>query len=93
MEHGAGAPAHADIPRLQHLERDERGVDQVPQFMGEEPEPLGSARGSPSSGTACVSRPYSVTAPAIASSRHRFSVRKSSVLIGASVSSASSVMD
>jgi hypothetical protein len=34
------------------------------------------------------SRPYSVTAPAIASSRHRFSVRNSSVLIFASDSTA-----
>ena len=38
------------------------------------------------------SRPYSVTAPAIASSRQRFSTRKSSVLMGASVCTASSVM-
>jgi hypothetical protein len=38
------------------------------------------------------SRPYSVTAPAMASSRHRFRVRKLSVLIGASISTASSVI-
>ena len=45
MEHGSGAPGDADIPRLEHLERDDRGVDQVPQFMGQEPEPLAPARG------------------------------------------------
>ncbi len=38
-------------------------------------------------------RPNSVTAPAMASSRHRFSVRKSSVLMGAFISSARSVID
>ena len=42
MEHGAGAPRDANIPGLEHLERHERGVDQVPQFMGEEPEALAS---------------------------------------------------
>ena len=45
MEHGAGAPGDADIPRLEHLERDDRGVDQVPQFMREEPEALAPACG------------------------------------------------
>ena len=39
------------------------------------------------------SRPYSVTAPAMASSRHRLSVRNSSALIDAPVSTASSVID
>ena len=38
MEHGPGAPCDANIPGLEHLERHDRGVDQVPQFMSEEPE-------------------------------------------------------
>ena len=45
MEHGPGAPCDADVPGLENLERDDRGVDQVPQFMSEEPEPLAPARG------------------------------------------------
>ena len=45
MEHRPGAPGDADVPCLEHLERDDRGVDQVPQFMREEPEPLAPARG------------------------------------------------
>ena len=45
MEHGPGAPCDANIPRLEHLERDDRGVDQVPHFMSQEPEPLVSSRG------------------------------------------------
>lgn len=45
MQHGAGASPHANIPRLQHLERHERRVQQVSQFMGEEPEPFGPACG------------------------------------------------
>ncbi len=40
MEHRARAPCDSDIPRLKHLERHDRGVDQVPQFMSEEPETL-----------------------------------------------------
>ena len=39
-----------------------------------------------------LSRPYSVTAPAIASPRHRFSARKSSVPMVARVSTASWVI-
>ena len=45
MEHGPRAPCDANVSRLEHLERDDRGVDQVPQFMREEPEPLAPARG------------------------------------------------
>ena len=45
MEHGAGAPCDADIPGLEHLERDDRGVDQVPQFVSQEPEALAPACG------------------------------------------------
>ena len=40
MEHRSGAPCDSDVPGLEHLERDHRGMDQVPQFMGKEPEPL-----------------------------------------------------
>ena len=45
MEHGPGAPGDADISRLEHLEREDRGVDQVPQLMRQEPEALAPARG------------------------------------------------
>ena len=45
MQHGAGASPDANIPGLQDLERHERRVQQVPQFMGEEPEPFGPACG------------------------------------------------
>ena len=45
MKHRPGAPRHANIPRLQHFERHERGVHQVPQFMGQEPEALAPACG------------------------------------------------
>ena len=45
MEHGPGAPCDSNIPRLENLERDDRGVDQVPQFMSQEPEALAPARG------------------------------------------------
>ena len=45
MEHGARAPCDADVPRLENLERHDRGVDQVPQFMSEEPEALAPAGG------------------------------------------------
>ena len=48
MEHGAGAPGDADIARLEHLEREDRGVDQVPQLVREEPEAL-AARARPRS--------------------------------------------
>ena len=29
MEHGTGAPRHANMPGLDHVKRDHRGVDQV----------------------------------------------------------------
>ena len=45
MEDGAGTPGHADIPSLEHLERDDRRVGQVSQFVSEEAEALASARG------------------------------------------------
>ena len=45
MEHGPGAPCDANIPRLEHLERHDRGVEQVPQFMSQEPRALAPARG------------------------------------------------
>ena len=43
MKHSTGAPGHANIPRLQHFERHESRVDQVPQFMREEPQALAPA--------------------------------------------------
>jgi hypothetical protein len=93
MEHRAGAPGDANIAGLEHLKRQERSVHQVPQFMGEEPEPLASACGlSIYAGLISFTSVLSHRAAAIASSRHRFSVRKSSVLIGAFSSTASSVM-
>ena len=92
LQHGPGAAGDTDVPRLQHLERDDRGVDQVAQLMREVPEPLAAARRSFSRVDWLRPRPYSVTAPAMASSRQRFSRRKSSVLMGASVCTASSVI-
>ena len=38
-------PADADVSRLQNLERHDRRVDQVAQFMSEEPEAFAPARG------------------------------------------------
>src|SRR5688500_3692597 len=40
LEHRAGAPADSDIPGLEHIERQDRGVQQVAQFMREEPQAL-----------------------------------------------------
>ena len=45
MQHGAGASPDANIPGLQDLERHERRVQQVSQFMGEESEPFAPASG------------------------------------------------
>ena len=45
MEHGPRAPCDANVPRLENLERHDRGVDQVPQFMSQQPDPLAPARG------------------------------------------------
>ena len=45
MKDSAGTPGDANIPRLQHFERHERGVCQVPQLMGEKAEALVAARG------------------------------------------------
>ena len=45
IEHRAGVPGDADVPGLDHLERDERRVEQVPQFMRKESEPLVLANG------------------------------------------------
>ena len=85
-------PADADVSRLEHLERDDCRVDQVSHFMSEESEPLVVAVRGLSECDCWLSRGYIVTALAMASSRHRLSVRKSSVLIGALVSRARSVM-
>ena len=43
MEHGASGPADANIACFDNLERHDRGVHQVPQFMSEEPAALGPA--------------------------------------------------
>ena len=45
MEDGSGASCDANISRLQHLERHDRGVEQVPQFMSQEPRALAPTRG------------------------------------------------
>ena len=41
----AGAPCDSNIPRLENLEREDRGVGQVSQFMSQEPEALACASG------------------------------------------------
>ncbi len=88
MKHGAGASRHANIPRLQHFIRHERRVHQVPQFMREEPEP----------GRLSIDTRLRLPTPVL---RHRardgiveasVQYAKSSVLIGAFRSTASSVM-
>ncbi len=40
LEHAPGAPRDADVSCLDHLERDDRRVDEVPQFVHEETDPL-----------------------------------------------------
>ena len=45
MEHGPGAPCDANISRLENLERQDRGVEQVAQFMSQEPRALAPTRG------------------------------------------------
>ena len=45
MEDGSGASCGADIARLQNLERHDRGVEQVAQFMSQEPRALTPTRG------------------------------------------------
>ena len=47
VEHRPGAPCDPDVPGLDHFERDHRGMDQVPQLVSEEPEPLVLATGVP----------------------------------------------
>ena len=91
MEQAPGAAGRPHTSRLQRLERHNRGVDQGAELVGEETQPLAAARGIDRGLPA--SRPYSVTAPAMASSRHRFSVRKSAAVIAAFASMASSVSD
>ena len=92
MEHRAGAPCHANIAGLEHLKRHERSVHHVPQFMGEEPEPLASACGlSIDAGLISFT---SVLGHRAGDGIVKASVQrtKSSVLIGAFCSTASSVM-
>lgn len=43
LQHRARAPCDSDVPGLEHLERHDRRVDQVPEFMREVPEPLAGA--------------------------------------------------
>ena len=94
LEHRPGAPGDSDVARLEGLKGEERGVESgsVTRERGTR-----GARFRARPLRRCLdwfrSRPNSVTAPAMASSRQRFSVRKSSVLIGAFSSIASSVMD
>ena len=40
VEHRSGAPGDANVPGLDHLEGDHRRVEQVPQFVRKESEPL-----------------------------------------------------
>ena len=40
IEDAPGAPPDADVSRLEHLERDDRRVHEIPQFMDEEPHPF-----------------------------------------------------
>ena len=61
--------------------------------MHEKPEALAIAWGADVRAEGRALCPYSVTALAMASSRHRFRMRKSPTLIGAPVSTARSVMD
>ena len=44
MEHGAGTPADSNIPRLENLKRDDCGIEQIPQFMIQEPRALDATR-------------------------------------------------
>ena len=69
----------AHIPYLEHLERDDRGVDQVAQFMREEPEALALAcRLSVEGGLISFARVLGDRTRDGIGSRHRFSMRKSS---------------
>src|SRR4029450_7587428 len=43
MEHAPGAPCDSNVPGLENLERDDRSVNQVPQFMGQAPGALAAA--------------------------------------------------
>ena len=45
MEDVSGASCDANISRLQNLERHDRGVEKVPQFMSQEPRALAPTRG------------------------------------------------
>ena len=45
MEHGTGTPADTNVPRLEHLERQDRCVHQVPEFVREETQALTPAGG------------------------------------------------
>ena len=40
IEYGPGAPAHADVSRLENLERDDCRVHKIPHFMDEETHPF-----------------------------------------------------
>jgi hypothetical protein len=92
IEHASPASSDADVSGLENLKRDDRGVDQVSQFMGQKSETLVPADALSIERGLILSTPVLVTAFAMASSRHRFSVPKSSVLIGAPISTANSVI-
>ena len=94
MEDVPRTSLHADIARLDHLEGENRGVHQVAQFVSEKSKPLRSARGlslqrrliplAPVFGDGACNRVVETSG---------CSMRKSSVLIGAFIVTASSVID
>ena len=45
MQHSPRASADTNISRLEHFEREDRRVEQVPHFMSQEPCPLVPSRG------------------------------------------------
>ena len=92
MEHGPGAPCDSDISGLEHLKRDHRGVGHVAQFMGIKPESFVPASGL--SIDAGLSSFAPVLCDRACDGVVKASVQrtKSSALMGASISTASSVI-
>jgi hypothetical protein len=66
VEHRPGAPSDSHVPGLDHLEREPCRMDQVAQFISKESESIVLGNGFSVDGADVFSRPYSVTAPAMA---------------------------
>jgi hypothetical protein len=80
MQHSPYASSDTNISRLEHFERDDRRVEQVPHFMSQEPCPLVPSRGlSIQGGLILLAAEFGDSTRDGVVTRHRLSMRKSSV--------------